>query len=87
VRRVEWELAAQVGRPSFAQRLLIARMMLRLEQFDKRFDEGTLTEFDVKVLGGLQNAIRLCLRDLGLKPEPVRARMSPLADHFSRPPA
>lgn len=62
-------------------------MMLRLEQFDKRFDEGTLTEFDVKVLGGLQNAIRLCLRDLGLKPEPVRARMSPLADHFSRPPA
>ena len=87
MRRVEWELAAQVGRPSFAQRLLIARMMLRLEQFDKRFDEGTLTEFDVKVLGGLQNAIRLCLRDLGLKPEPVRARMSPLADHFSRPPA
>jgi hypothetical protein len=53
-------LTAQLGgSPSFAARLLIrrtAKMMLRLEEFDRKLDEGRLTESDVKVIGGLQNA-------------------------------
>ena len=42
LRRIEAELAAQLGgSPSFAQKLLIrriSRMMLRLEEFDRKLD-------------------------------------------------
>ena len=71
LRRIEGELFAQLGpSPAFAQRLMVrrvSRMMLRLEQFDQRLDDGTLTEFDQKIYGALSNHVRLGLRELGLK--------------------
>ena len=50
--------------PTFSAKLLIRQisvMMLRLEEFDNNLDAGRMTEFI-----GLQNAVRLALRDLGL---------------------
>ena len=32
-----------------------------------KFDDGTITEFDSKVFSGLNNHVRLALRELGLK--------------------
>ena len=42
-------------------------MMLRLELFEQRLDEGKLTGFDQKIYGALSNHVRLGLRELGLK--------------------
>ena len=39
----------------------------RVELFDEKFDDGTITEFDSKVFSGLNNHVRLALRELGLK--------------------
>ena len=65
LRRIEAELLAQMGAsPTFSAKLLIRQisvMMLRLEEFDNNLDAGRMTEFI-----GLQNAVRLALRDLGL---------------------
>ncbi|HZZ61494.1 MAG TPA: hypothetical protein VFE63_10000 [Roseiarcus sp.] len=47
-------------------------MMLRLEKFEQRLDNGTPTEFDQKVYGALSNHVRLGLRELGLKPPPEK---------------
>jgi hypothetical protein len=72
LRRVEAELVAQVGgQPSFAQSLLIrraARSMLQLELLDGKMASGAWTGHDARTQGGLNNAVRLALRELGLKP-------------------
>lgn len=90
LRRCEAQLITQVGgEPSFAQRLLIrriARAMLKLELFDAKMTAGNWTDHDARTYGGLTNALRLMLRELGLKAAPAK-RSNPLADHFSRPPA
>lgn len=90
LKRCETELIAQLSRePSFAERLLIKRIcraMLRLELFDKKLAEGAWTANDSRTFGGLSNALRLMLRELGLKPSPAK-RANPLADHFANPPA
>jgi hypothetical protein len=74
LRRVEKELVAQVGgAPSFAQRLLvrrIARAVLRLELLDEKMAAGNWTDGDARTFGGLSNALRLMLRELGLKAVP-----------------
>jgi hypothetical protein len=89
LRKCEAELLAQIGgEPSFAQRLLIrriARAMLKLEMFDAKMSGGNWTDHDARTYGGLSNALRLMLRELGLKATPAK-RTSPLAEHFSRPP-
>jgi hypothetical protein len=76
LRKCEAELVAQVGgQPSFAQRLLIrriARAMLKLELFDAKMAAGNWTDHDARTYGGLSNALRLMLRELGLKPAPAR---------------
>jgi hypothetical protein len=65
------ELVTHVGgEPSFTQRLLIrraARAMLRLELLDEKLTGGTWTDHDARTFGGLTNALRLMLRELGLK--------------------
>ena len=72
LRKCEAELLAQVGgEPSFTQRLLIrriARAMLKLEMFDAKLSGDTWTDHDARTYGGLSNALRLMLRELGLKP-------------------
>jgi hypothetical protein len=71
LRRVEAELVAQVGgSPSFAQSLLIrraARSMLQLELLDAKMASGSWTPHDARTQGGLNNAVRLALKELGLK--------------------
>jgi hypothetical protein len=78
IRRVEAELIHELGgAPSFAQKLLIrriARMTWQLDCFDKRFEEGTLTEYDTKMIGGLTNGVRLSLVALGLKMQAANTR-------------
>jgi hypothetical protein len=78
LRKCEAELVAQVGgTPSFAQRLLIrriARAMLKLEMFDAKMTAGTWTDHDARTCGGLTNALRLMLRELGLKPAAAPSR-------------
>ncbi len=73
--RVEQELLAQIAgsgtTPTFAQTLLvrrIARMMLQLDKLDEKMLSGSWTDHDSRTFGGLSNAVRLALRDLGLKP-------------------
>ena len=76
LRRIESELTAQVGgQPSFAQQLLIRRIAkatLRLELFDEKLAGGSWTDNDARTFGGLSNALRLMLRELGLKAPPAR---------------
>ena len=88
LRRVEAELIAGVGgEPTFAQSLLIrraARRMLQLELLDEKMASGDWTAHDSRTQGGLNNAARLALRELGLKAAPA-LKPSPLAEHFSRP--
>jgi hypothetical protein len=71
LRRVESELSKHVGgKPNFPQKLLIrraARAMLRLELMDLKMATGDWTEQDGRVFGGLNNSLRLCLRELGVK--------------------
>jgi hypothetical protein len=86
LRRVEAELVAGVGgEPTFAQSLLIrraARSMLQLELLDERMASGDWTAHDARTQGGLNNAVRLALRELGLKA--VRAeRPMTLSDYLA----
>jgi hypothetical protein len=88
LRKCDAELVAQIGgEPSFAQSLLIrraARALLQLEILDKKMATGNWTGHDGRTQSGLNNAVRLCLRELGVKAVPA-PKPSPLADHFSRP--
>jgi hypothetical protein len=89
LRRCEAELVEHVGgQPTFAQALIIrpaTRAMLQLEKLDSKLAIGNWTDHDARTYGGLSNTLRLCLRELGLRP-PASKPKSPLADHFSRPP-
>jgi hypothetical protein len=58
------------GDPSFTQRLLIrraSRAMLRLELLDEKLAKGVWADHDARTFGGLSNALRLVLRELGVK--------------------
>ena len=73
IRRCEAELVSQIGGdPTFTQLLLIrrvARLMLQAELFDAKLASGdAFTPHDGRTYGGIQGAIRVALRDLGLKP-------------------
>jgi hypothetical protein len=76
-RRCEAELLAQLGREaSFAEQLLvrrIARLMLQAELFDRKLASSAgFTAHDSRTYSGMSNAIRVSLRDLGLKPQAKR---------------
>jgi hypothetical protein len=90
LRRCEAELVAHVGgSPSFAQKLLIrraARAMLRLELLDAKMSTGNWTDHDARTFGGLNNALRLALRELGVretKPKPIPTIAEIAARHKS----
>ncbi len=66
--------------PSFAQRLLIrrtARAMLRLELLDAKMSSGDWTDHDARTFGGLNNALRLALRELGVRETKQRLAPTP----------
>jgi hypothetical protein len=41
--------------------------------FETKLAEGSWTPHDARTYGGLSNAFRLAIRELGVKPEKVRA--------------
>jgi len=88
LRAVEAELLEHVGpAATVTQRILVgraARAMLRLELFDEKMSAGKeLTTQDGHVYGALNNALRLCLRELGLKGK-APAKAPSLADIAAR---
>jgi hypothetical protein len=77
--KCEAELLAQIGGdPTFAQRMLIrraARAMLRLELLDEKAAKGKWTDHDARTFGGLNNAVRLLMREIAAQtPKAVRDR-------------
>ena len=81
LRHCEVELTKHVGgNPSFVQKLLItraARAMLRLQLLDEKMEDGSWSDHDARTFGGLNNALRLALRELGVKaaeapPDPMK---------------
>ena len=81
------------GSPSVTQRLLISRLIriiIQVDLFDEKLvaaekGEGTWTSQDTRVYGGLQNALRLTARELGL--QPAGAKPPSLAELFHDRPA
>jgi hypothetical protein len=84
LRHCEVELTRHVGgNPSFVQKVLItraARAMLRLQLLDEKMEAGSWTDHDARTFGGLNNALRLCLRELGVKA--AAAPTQTLADYL-----
>jgi hypothetical protein len=84
--KCEAELIADIGgSPTFAQLMLIrrcARGMLRLELLDEKMAAGNWTDHDARTFGGLTNAVRLMLRELGLKAEAAPAKPRSLSESF-----
>jgi hypothetical protein len=79
LRKIEAELLAQIqGEPTFAQKLLvrrIARGMLSLEEFDHKLSAGnSWTAVDAATMGGIQNSVRLNIRELGIRAAPAKAK-------------
>jgi hypothetical protein len=77
-RDMEAQLIAHCGgSPSVTQRLLIDRAVkirLRLDEFDAKLASGgEWTALDGRTYGGLLNAFRLAMRELGLKGAEQRA--------------
>jgi hypothetical protein len=76
VRSVERSLLAQIGRqPTFPEKLLIercARLALQSHLLDRKLADGAFRDYDGKVYGGVLNALRLCLKELGVKPPPEK---------------
>jgi len=72
VRRLEGELLAHIGHePSIAERLLvdqIVKLRLLLDALGERMMDGTFSDLDRRCFGAAHNAIRLALREIGLKP-------------------
>ena len=85
------ELTAHVGgNPSHVQRTLIeraARLALYVEMMDARaLESGGMTERDSRQYLAWSNSLTRTLERLGLK-SAAQKPTSPLAAHFSRPPA
>ena len=72
IRDMERQLIEHVGgAPTITQRLLIDRAIktrLQLDALDEKLAAGNWTPHDQRTFGGLQNAFRLALRELGLAP-------------------
>jgi hypothetical protein len=89
VRDMERQLSDHVGgNPSITQRLLIDRAIkirLQLDALDKKLAEGAWTAHDSRTYGGLLNAFRLALRELGLQPAAAKPTdpMDALSHHLA----
>ena len=83
LRVCEAELLAQIGaEPTFAQLMLVrraARALLRLELLDEKAAKGNWSDHDARTFGGLNNAVRLLMREIGAQTPPP-AKKEPVAD-------
>ena len=72
IRNLEAELIAHVGgSPTITQKLLIDRIIrlrLQLDALDEKLASGAWSGHDARTYGGILNAHRLALRELGMKP-------------------
>jgi hypothetical protein len=85
LRVCEVQLIAQIGgEPTFAQQMLIrraARAVLRLELLDEKAAKGNWTDHDARTFGGLNNAVRLLMREIAMQtPEPGKEAVPTLDD-------
>jgi hypothetical protein len=70
--KCEAELTAQLALadaavPTFTQRMLIrraARALLRIELLDEKMAAGSWTDHDARTYGGLNNAVRLFMKEI-----------------------
>lgn len=72
------------GQISAAQRYLIERVaidLIRLELLDQKMAEGSLSIGEGRIAHALRNAVRLCLRDLGMKA--AASRQPTLQEHLA----
>jgi hypothetical protein len=84
LRDAEAQLTAHVGNPSVVERVLIsrlARIVLRLTILDDKVARGEGTDYDVKVIGGLDSALRNGLSRLGLKS--ASSERAPIDPHLA----
>jgi hypothetical protein len=81
LRVCEAELLAQIGgEPTFAQLMLVpARALLRLELLDEKAAKGNWSDHDARTFGGLNNAVRLLMREIAAQTPPP-AKKEPVAD-------
>jgi hypothetical protein len=74
LRSVERQLVTHVGgEPSATQSVLIrraSRAIFRLELLDEKLTQGDFTDHDGRVYSALSNALRLAIKELGLKNTP-----------------
>jgi hypothetical protein len=72
MRTLEAELVAHVGgKPTVTQRMLIDRAVkirVQLDLLDEKVARGDWTGHDTRTYGGLHNAYRLTVRELGMRP-------------------
>jgi hypothetical protein len=88
LRVCEEQLPAQIGvAPTFAQTMLIrraARAMLRLELLDEKAAKGNWTDHDARTFGGLNNAVRLLMREIAAQaPAAAKAKPPDLSDYLA----
>src|SRR5262245_7770141 len=81
-RHMEADLLKHVGpNAPVTTRLLVenaVRVRLRLEAFETKMDMGSWSDLDRRTYGGLLNAYRLILRELGFKAAPPPQAAKPL---------
>jgi hypothetical protein len=77
MRHLEAELVAHCGgSPSITHKMLIERAVkirVQLDLLDEKLTSGGWTPHDARTYGGLGNAYRLTVRELGMKPAAVKA--------------
>ena len=61
----------------------VAKMLLQAELLDEKLAKGEFTPHDVRVYGALNNAIRLGLREIGLKSKAADKATPSLADYVA----
>ena len=93
--KCEAELTAQLSSalggapPSFTQAMLIrraARALLRLELLDRKAAEGSWTDHDARTFGGLNNAVRLFMREIAMQARTPAGKAKPpdLGDYLAQ---
>jgi hypothetical protein len=87
--KCERELTAQLmAEPSFTQTMLIsraARALLRIELLDEKAAAGNWTDHDARTYGGLNNAVRLFMREIAAqaKATSTKAKLPDLSDYLN----
>ena len=61
----------------------VAKMLLQAELLDEKLARGEFTPHDVRVYGALNNAIRLGLREIGLKSKSADEATPSLRDYIA----